>query len=505
MTALIIVLCGGLIACSDSTVSSQKKGESRPQTAIEAITETAPPLSIRTLTPLAAVYEPQVKIVTPRPNTVLDAPRVEVSLAVQDLPVFKDTELELGPHLQIILDNQPPVSVYSLADPIILEDVAAGTHLLRVFAVTPWGESFKNEGAYAQTQFSVLTGDRNHQPNPNLPLLTYNSPQGRYSAQPLLLDFFLSNAPLRWVEPSAVKSDSAAAINTDWRIRVTVNDQSFLLDDWQSLYLEGFKPGLNWVKLEFLGATGQPIDNVFNNTVRIVDYQPDQTTPLAALITNAIAPEVQGALLNPMYRERTVPTVELQPETPAEVSPEQPPDVIELDTVESDISIDAGGEEDDAVPSTEPLPESQTPDLPVTDRGDLAPAQEDDSAIPTDDTPAETIDAATEEATAELEPPLLLDEQGVPVVAPKASASQKTAQPEPAVIAAEDEIQPEEAPEEMLDVALDEPTLSSDAAAPEVTPEAAAESTPAEPIWANPMTAESIEPSLSSALPTPEP
>jgi len=88
----------------------------------------------------------------------------------------------------------------------------------------PWQESFKNDGAFAETTFHILTKTGKNAPDNNLPLLTYSSPQGIYGAEPILLDFYLSNAPLRL-------SNTANGDNNlqDWRIRVTVNGESFHL------------------------------------------------------------------------------------------------------------------------------------------------------------------------------------------------------------------------------------------------------------------------------------
>lgn len=300
-----IILCWGLIACGSppDTVVDEVQLTVDPN----AIAETAPPFSVRSLQTQLEPYQPQVQILSPAPESTLTQTNVEVRLDVQDFPVFKDEELQLGPHLQVILDNTLPISIYDPGEPLVFEGVGPGTHLLRVFAVSPWGESFKNEGAYTQAQFSVLTRDRNNQPSPDQPLLTYNSPQGVYGAEPVLLDFFLTNAPLRWPSELVLdESDLGDAVSTpdDWRIRITVNEQSFLLDEWQSLYIEGLQPGLNWVKLEFIDAQGQPVDNVFNNTVRLVEYQPESSTPLDELIAGRIPVELQTALVDPDYRDR---------------------------------------------------------------------------------------------------------------------------------------------------------------------------------------------------------
>ena len=135
---------------------------------------------------------------------------------------------------------------------------------MRVFAARPWHESFKNAGAYAQTTFHIFTKTQHNNPDPTLPLLTYSRPKGTYGAEPILLDFYLTNAPLHL----AATEDNIA----DWRIRCTINEQSFVLDSWQSVYLKGFKPGKNWVKLEFIDGQGNTVENVFNSNIRTITY-----------------------------------------------------------------------------------------------------------------------------------------------------------------------------------------------------------------------------------------
>ncbi|NEO87466.1 MAG: hypothetical protein F6J87_24875 [Spirulina sp. SIO3F2] len=414
----MLLLCWGLVACGGSSQTAKSLGDRSLQQ--EAIAETAPPLSIRTLQPKLAAYQPQVQILTPQPNEILSQTQVAVTVTVQDLPIFKDEEHQLGPHLQVSLDNQPARSVYSLDAPIMFEDVTPGTHLLRIFVVTPWGESFKNEGAYAQTQFAVLTPDRNHRPDPNLPLLTYNSPEGLYSAQPLLLDFFLTNAPLQWSETAALDPAS-----TNWRIRVTANAQSFILDDWQPLYLEGFRPGLNWVKLEFLGPNGQPIDNVFNNMVRMVNYQPEEVTPLAALVTNAIPTSEQMTLIDPTYRDRVLQPATLENEIETEPSIDSVPIVepsTELSPIEEIITTQDPEINSEPAP-TEPIETQQLDDeaIPLETTSDIGTTGVDSIEPSTNTQPAPEEVTVPEEiviVNEALEMPLILDAQGIPVIVP---------------------------------------------------------------------------------------
>jgi len=138
-----------------------------------------------------------VAILSPQADEVLQDNTVKVQLQVQDLPIFKNQELDMGPHLHVILDNQPYIAVYDLK-PLEFPDLSPGTHTVRVFASRPWHESFKMKALTPKLHFtSYKTQDNN--PDAVQPLLTYSRPKGSYGAEPILLDFYLTNAPLHLV------------------------------------------------------------------------------------------------------------------------------------------------------------------------------------------------------------------------------------------------------------------------------------------------------------------
>ncbi|MFO0147947.1 MAG: hypothetical protein ACK525_03300 [Microcystis sp.] len=278
------------------------------------ISEVAPPVLIQELRPSLERYAPQVTILSPLAEQVFDDTQVTVKLQVSDLPIFQDDTLKLGPHLSLIVDNEPAAAIYDLKQPIILENLAPGTHTLRVLALRPWQESFKNDGAFAETTFHILTKTGKNAPDHNLPLLTYSSPQGIYGAEPILLDFYLSNAPLRL-------SNTANGDNNlqDWRIRVTVNGESFLLDTWEPIYLKGFNKGNNWVQLEFIDGKGNKIENEFNTSVRVISFDPSYRDGLSQLVRGDLSPTIARSIVDPNYK--TIPSPE--EETPV-IEPESP-------------------------------------------------------------------------------------------------------------------------------------------------------------------------------------
>ena len=289
-----------------------------------AISEVAPPAIFSDLEALFGDAQPQVAIAYPKPNQIIETTTLAAELSLRDLSIYKDENLELGPHLQISLDNQPSRSIYSLDEAIEFLDLTPGSHTLRVFAVKPWGESFKNEAAYAQTTFHVFAKTYENAPDPTKPQLIYSAPQGTYGAQPILLDFYLNNAPLHLI----AKEDPDIA---DWKIRCDINGQSFVFDQWQPIYLKGFEPGQNWVQITLIDEQSSPIDNAFNSTVRLISYDPEQRDTLAKLVRGELPLEEAGKIVDPNYEPPVEPVVEPLVEPSLETDGDEVPTITEPD------------------------------------------------------------------------------------------------------------------------------------------------------------------------------
>jgi hypothetical protein len=288
------------------------------------LSEVAPPDTLRELGKALEMRQPQVQILSPRSGEVLKDTQVSVRLQVRDLPLFKNEEFGLGPHLHVILDNQPYEAVYDISEPLVFNNLEPGTHTLRVFASRPWHESFKNEGAFAQTTFHIFTQTPDNHPDPAQPLLTYSRPKGSYGAEPIMLDFYLTNAPLH-----LVANEDANDEIPDWKIRCTINGESFTFDRWEPIYLKGLKPGRNWLQLELLDEKGKPLPNAFNNTVRLLTYEPGGTDTLSKLVRGELAIADVRGIVDPNYIPEPVvtePTPEPTPEPTIEPAPESTPE-----------------------------------------------------------------------------------------------------------------------------------------------------------------------------------
>ena len=275
------------------------------------LAEVAPPEIIKQLNQRLEEYLPQVKIIAPQPKQTYQQTDVEIKLEVEALPIFRDDKLQLGNHLNLIIDNEPLQEIYTTDEPILIENLAPGTHTIRAFAVRPWGESFKNKEAYAQTTFNVLTETNDNRPVSSLPLLTYSSPNRTISAEPLLLDYYLTNASLNAVSLGHGFAYAELKHQSNLFVKATINGTSFTLDDWQPVYLTGLEPGENWVQLELIDEEGNNIENAFNNTVRVFNYNPQQQDILAQLISNKIPLAEAQSIIKQNYYIQPVGTPEI--------------------------------------------------------------------------------------------------------------------------------------------------------------------------------------------------
>lgn len=382
LLAIAIAISGGLSGCGDRIeAQSPETAPSRSQPSVQ-LSEVAPPPILQRLRQNLEAYQPQVTILSPQADEIVDSTTVEVKLQVQDLPIFKDETLGLGPHLEVILDHSLYQEIYDLNEGIIFEDLEPGTHTLQVFASRPWDESFKNEGAYAQTTFHLFSPTGDNTPDPNQPLLTYNSPQGTYGAEPILLDFYLTNAPLHLV----AQEDPNVR---DWRIRVTANGRSFIIDTWQALFLEGFKKGQNWLKLELLDEEGNVVsNNAFDSTIKLITYDPEKQDALARLSRDELPYTEALAMIDPDYVKPVtpVPEVEETPEPESEVI-EAPVEPIPSEVTESE------------TPEVEEIPESEALEL-----------EEENPELTTPPT-SEEVTSKSQTVTEEVEKPKALESE----------------------------------------------------------------------------------------------
>jgi hypothetical protein len=265
-------------------VSSVSFPLSFPQAMAQTIVST--PSSIEALAPTTDRYMSKVTIVAPKEGETLDATEVPLKIMAQRFPAGKDPKTGLGLHLKILVDNEPPVNYFDLEDPVKL-NLTPGTHTVRVVAVRPWEQGYRNLTAFAHVTFNVQKSDKRNAPKfkTGEGLLTVVSPSGTYGAEPILLDYIVDGVNLG---------------KDNYKVRYTLNGKSTITIDRKELYVTGWKTGPNQLVVELINASGKVADNAgYNRVERTITFQPDGTDSLSKLIRGEFMPEQMFGALGP--------------------------------------------------------------------------------------------------------------------------------------------------------------------------------------------------------------
>ena len=286
-----------------------------------ALQEVPPPGAVQQLNERLNERAPQVELLAPADNALLPAGPWTLRAQVKDWPLADAGTLGLGPHLVVQLDDQAPLRVSSAeaAAAITMPELSPGSHRVTVYAARPWGEAVKAPGASRQIRIHRVARNAAELPAGGSAQLIAASPDGLQQVEPVLIDWLLLDAPLQ-----NLRGDDAR-----WRLRISVNGDSFLVDRQTPLWLKGFKRGSNAVQLELLDGRGDPLNPPFNSVVREVLIGTAQrpawqrsslTSDEQAILSGDRPPDPEPA---PAETSPAEPTPEPAPEQAAEAAPEE--------------------------------------------------------------------------------------------------------------------------------------------------------------------------------------
>ena len=161
---------------------------------------------------------------------------------------FKLANSAKGQHIHFIVNNDPYSAHYTNKFQKKLKD---GNKVILAFLSRSHHESVKNPNAYVFTQVG-----ESEEIDLEKQYLFYSRPKGTYTGEDtekLLLDFYLVNTSL----------------STDGnKVRVTIQDSEFLIDEWAPYIIEGLPKGEISIKIELLNSQGKLIETPFNPSVR---------------------------------------------------------------------------------------------------------------------------------------------------------------------------------------------------------------------------------------------
>ena len=346
LTAILLIT--GMPVAGMALPTWPLRGDGNKQTPLESkppsgrLQEVAPPGAIQQLREKLQRYQPNLRLVTPTDDSVINADSVDFVLDVRDWPVSRDIELGLGPHVVVQIDNQPPRQLDELDGNRVrlrIDGLSAGSHRFSAWAAYPWGEAIKTPGANLQGRFHLWQRVEGTQPENDAPWLVPVTSSANPALQPLLLDWIIWNAPLQNLRDGDGR----------WRLRLSVDGDSFLVDQQEALWLKGSSSSRgNLVQMELLNGVGEPITPEFNN--QLIHQSGRKTTPptwLKARLTEDELARLSGTPLIPA--EELVPEAKATPEPieERETKPEAQPVVTAEKLTESP-------DEDEATASPKP-------------------------------------------------------------------------------------------------------------------------------------------------------
>ena len=192
-------------------------------------------------------------------NELNSGSELEFSFDVKNYELGAQTEHEFqyslanskkGQHIHLIINNNPYSAHYTNK---FKKKLDPDNGVILAFLSRSYHESVKNKNAYIFTQYGDLEKiDLDKQ------YLFYSRPKGTYTGQDtkkLLLDFYLVNTTIS-------KHGN--------KVRATINDEEFLIDEWSPYYIEGLPKGEVKIKLELINSSGELIDSPFNPSIRTV-------------------------------------------------------------------------------------------------------------------------------------------------------------------------------------------------------------------------------------------
>ena len=223
-----------------------------------------------------------LKIAFPKNQQLMSAP-VWIQFRIDGFALGAASQFEraeevavskMGQTIHVVIDNHPyfPINEpaidpfsessgyydtsYKFEIPYRLDN---GMHTIRMFPARSFGESLKGEGTYAAIQFYI--GSKTNDPNIDLsaPYITYNEPSPLMpltADQPILLDFYLSNAEL---SPDGYK------------VRLSIDGTvNRLLTSWQPYYIYGLKSGSHTIRLELVDSENKRVPGLFNDVTETI-------------------------------------------------------------------------------------------------------------------------------------------------------------------------------------------------------------------------------------------
>ena len=342
----------------------QRAEPNSPSGAASLLQEVAPPGAAQQLSDQLRGKQPQLSVVSPKPGSQVGAGDWTLQLRLDDWPVLESSELGAGPHVVVQLDHQEPQRIFATDSKglisVSMPALTPGSHHLSAFAALPWGEAAAGKNARIQWQLYRGLATPEALPDLDAPQLVAVPPQQLAAGAAVPINWFLFNAPLQHLRDG----------DEQWRLRLSLDGSSVVLDRAQSLWLKPLKAGEHFLKLELLDGDGNPLQPAFNSLVQELRV-PVSRAGAPALFSSRLSADQLAELSDPNYQPTPEPEPEPEPEPAAAPEPEPTPEPAPEPEAEAKTE-----------PAAEPQADSSEPEAPMNQ--DTEPEAEGQAATATD-------------------------------------------------------------------------------------------------------------------------
>ena len=190
-----------------------------------------------------------VEIISPKMDEVLEKGPVTVNFEVSNFDMKAN-----GPHLHCVLDNRYYLEHVDPKTAIRINSISPGTHVLAVFAVASWHESWKNKEASAVVKFHVGKETAENDANMKGPFLILNMPMGhvqKWADKWVLFDFLIFNATI---------ADDDTRIQ-DYRVHYSLDGDDASVEYLESRFWLDMKPGPHRIEIGLTDRHDRPVSN----------------------------------------------------------------------------------------------------------------------------------------------------------------------------------------------------------------------------------------------------
>lgn len=190
-----------------------------------------------------------------------DVTNYELTKMTEDEHAQHSANSKDGQHIHFIMDNKPYVALYKPTHTVTL--AKNSEHNLLSFLSRSYHLSLKHDAASVLLRFKIDNeGKYEKLPDPKKPMLFYSRPKGEYKgkdSENVLLDFYVKNAKI-----------SAQ----DYKVKVSVADTSFTVENWTPYLINGVEAGDLKIKIELVDKDGKKVDGEYGTMERTAIIAP---------------------------------------------------------------------------------------------------------------------------------------------------------------------------------------------------------------------------------------